>query len=221
MGEESYFKSADEMAELFPDRPELMSNTVDIAETCGIKFEKKHHLPGFPVPPGFEDDMAHLRHLSEEGARERYGDPLPDEVRERLEYELGVIAKTGYAGYFLITWDFCRAARELDIPVGPGRGSAAGSIVAYALRITDVDPLEFDLLFERFLNPERVSMPDIDIDFCYERRGRIIDYVREKYGSELRRPDHHVRDDAGTGRGARCGTGTRVHTGRDRTSWPS
>ena len=183
-GEESYFKSADEMAELFPDRPELMSNTVDIAGTCGIQFEKKHHLPGFPVPPGFEDDMAHLRHLSEEGARERYGDPLPDEVRERLEYELGVIAKTGYAGYFLITWDFCRAARELDIPVGPGRGSAAGSIVAYALRITDVDPLEFDLLFERFLNPERVSMPDIDIDFCYEGRGRIIDYVREKYGSD-------------------------------------
>jgi len=183
-GEESYFKSAEEMAELFPDRPELMSNTVDIAETCGIQFEKKHHLPGFPVPPGFDDDMAHLRHLAEEGARERYGDPLPDEVRERLEYELGVIAKTGYAGYFLITWDFCRAARERDIPVGPGRGSAAGSIVAYSLRITDVDPLEFDLLFERFLNPERVSMPDIDIDFCYERRGRIIDYVREKYGSD-------------------------------------
>jgi DNA polymerase-3 subunit alpha len=183
-GQESYFKSADEMAELFPDRPELMSNTVDIAETCGIEFEKKHHLPGFPVPPGFTDDMAHLRHLAEEGALERFGDPLPDEVRERLDYELGVIAKTGYAGYFLITWDFCRAARERDIPVGPGRGSAAGSIVAYSLRITDVDPLEFDLLFERFLNPERVSMPDIDIDFCYERRGRIIDYVREKYGSD-------------------------------------
>ena len=183
-GQESYFKSADEMAELFPDRPELMSNTVDIAESCGIEFEKKHHLPGFPVPPGFADDMAHLRHLAEQGALERYGDPLPDEVRERLDYELGVIAKTGYAGYFLITWDFCRAARERDIPVGPGRGSAAGSIVAYSLRITDVDPLEFDLLFERFLNPERVSMPDIDIDFCYERRGRIIDYVREKYGSD-------------------------------------
>ena len=183
-GQESYFKSAAEMAELFPDRPELISNTVEIAESCGIKFKKKHHLPAFPVPPGFADDMAHLRHLAEEGARERYGDPLPDEVRERLDYELDVIARTGYAGYFLITWDFCRAARERDIPVGPGRGSAAGSIVAYSLRITDVDPLEFDLLFERFLNPERVSMPDIDIDFCYERRGRIIDYVREKYGSD-------------------------------------
>jgi len=183
-GQESYFKSADEMAELFPDRPELLSRTLEIADACGVQFEKRHHLPGFPVPPGFEDDMAHLRHLAVEGARERYGDPLPDEVHERLDYELGVIAKTGYAGYFLITWDFCRAARERDIPVGPGRGSAAGSIVAYALRITDVDPLEFDLLFERFLNPERVSMPDIDIDFCYERRGRIIDYVREKYGSD-------------------------------------
>ena len=183
-GQESYFKSADEMAELFPDRPELLSNTVAIAESCDIQFEKKHHLPGFPVPEEFETDMAHLRHLTEEGARERYGDPLPHAVRERLDYELGVIAKTGYAGYFLITWDFCRAARELDIPVGPGRGSAAGSIVAYALRITDVDPLEFDLLFERFLNPERVSMPDIDIDFCYEGRGRIIEYVREKYGAD-------------------------------------
>ena len=183
-GQESYFKSAEEMAELFPDRPELISNTLDIAETVGIQFEKKLHLPGFPVPEDFDDDVAHLRHLAQQGAVERYGDPLPEPVRERLEYELDVIVGTGYAGYFLIVWDFCRAARELDIPVGPGRGSAAGSIVAYALRITDVDPLEFDLLFERFLNPERVSMPDIDIDFCYERRSRIIDYVREKYGSD-------------------------------------
>ena len=183
-GQESYFKSSDEMAELFPDRPELMSNTVAIAESCGIRFEKKHHLPGFPVPKEFPDDMAYLRRLAKQGALERYGDPLPENVQERLDYELGVIEKTGYAGYFLITWDFCRAARERDIPVGPGRGSAAGSIVAYSLRITDVDPLEFDLLFERFLNPERVSMPDIDIDFCYEKRGRIIEYVREKYGAD-------------------------------------
>ena len=116
------------------------------------------------------------------GAKGRYGDPLPDEVRDRLGYELGVIENTGYAGYLLIVWDFIVAARERGIPVGPGRGSAAGSIICYALGITDVDPLGFDLLFERFLNPERVSMPDIDIDFCYERRGEVIDYVREKYG---------------------------------------
>jgi DNA polymerase-3 subunit alpha len=119
-----------------------------------------------------------------EGAKERYGDPLPEPVVERLDCELDVIVRTGFAGYFLIVWDFCRAAREMDVPVGPGRGSGAGSIVAYSLRITDVDPLEFDLLFERFLNPERVSMPDFDIDFCYEGRGKIIEYVREKYGSE-------------------------------------
>ena len=122
--------------------------------------------------------------LAEEGAKTRYGDPLPANVRERLEYELGVITKTGYAGYFLITYDFIKAARDRGIPVGPGRGSAAGSLVAYALRITDVCPLEFDLLFERFLNPERVSMPDIDVDFCFERRGEVIEYVRQKYGRE-------------------------------------
>jgi DNA polymerase-3 subunit alpha len=183
-GEESYFKSPEEMATLFPDRPELLSHTVDIAERCGIRFEKKRHLPGFPVPPEFADGTAHLRHLATQGAGERYGDPLPTAVRERLEFELDVIERTGYSGYYLIVWDFCRAARERDIPVGPGRGSAAGSIVAYCLRITGVDPLEFDLLFERFLNPARVSMPDIDIDFCYERRSRIMDYVREKYGSD-------------------------------------
>jgi DNA polymerase-3 subunit alpha len=122
--------------------------------------------------------------LAEAGARERYGDPLAPEVRERLDYELGVITKTGYAGYFLITYDFIKAARDRGIPVGPGRGSAAGSLVAYSLRITDVCPLKFDLLFERFLNPERVSMPDIDVDFCFERRGEVIEYVRQKYGKE-------------------------------------
>jgi DNA polymerase III subunit alpha len=122
--------------------------------------------------------------LAEEGARVRYGNPLPDNVRERLEYELGVITRTGYAGYFLITYDFIKAARDRGIPVGPGRGSAAGSLVAYSLRITDVCPLKFDLLFERFLNPERVSMPDIDVDFCFERRGEVIEYVRQKYGRE-------------------------------------
>ncbi|MFQ5691215.1 MAG: DNA polymerase III subunit alpha [Gemmatimonadota bacterium] len=182
-GQESYFKSSDEMAERFPDHPEVLARTLEIAERCEVRFEQKYHLPGFPLPAEFENDVDMLRRLAHDGARERYGDPLPEEVGERLEYELGVIAQTGYAGYFLIVWDFIRAARERGIPVGPGRGSSAGSIVAYSLRITDIDPLRFDLLFERFLNPERVSMPDIDIDFCYERRSEVIDYVREKYGA--------------------------------------
>ncbi|MCL7968871.1 MAG: DNA polymerase III subunit alpha, partial [marine benthic group bacterium] len=183
-GQESYFKSAEEMSALFPDRPELLETTLQVAEMCDVQFEKSYHLPGFPLPDEFDEDEAYLRHLATVGAKERYGDTLPDRVAERLRYELDVIGSTGYAGYFLIVWDFCRAARELGIPVGPGRGSAAGSIVAFSLRITDVDPLRFDLLFERFLNPERVSMPDIDIDFCFERRSRIIDYVREKYGAD-------------------------------------
>lgn len=183
-GQESYFKSAEEMSALFPDRPELLETTLQVAEMCDVQFEKSYHLPGFPLPDDFEDDENYLRHLATVGAKERYGDPLPERAAERLRYELDVIGSTGYAGYFLIVWDFCRAARELGIPVGPGRGSAAGSIVAFSLRITDVDPLRFDLLFERFLNPERVSMPDIDIDFCFERRSRIIDYVREKYGAD-------------------------------------
>ena len=181
-GEESYFKTAEEMAELFPDLPGLLAETVGIAERCDVGFEKQYRLPSFPLADRFSDPMEMLRHEATEGARRRYGDPLPDAVRERLRYELGVIENTGYAGYLLIVWDFIVAARERGIPVGPGRGSAAGSIICYALEITDVDPLEFDLLFERFLNPERVSMPDIDIDFCYERRGEVINYVREKYG---------------------------------------
>ena len=182
-GEESYFKSPDEMGALFPGRPDVLDNTLRIAEACDVEFERRYYLPNFPLPERFDGDMAYLRHLVEEGARIRYGDPLSGEVRERMEFELDVIERTGYAGYFLIVWDFIRAARELGIPVGPGRGSAAGSLVAYSLQVTDVDPLEFDLLFERFLNPDRISMPDIDIDFCYERRGEVIDYVREKYGA--------------------------------------
>ncbi|WP_419162358.1 DNA polymerase III subunit alpha [Candidatus Palauibacter sp.] len=181
-GEESYFKTADEMAELFPDLPGLIAETVRIAERCDVQVEKQYQLPSFPLPDRFSEPMAMLRHEATEGAKSRYGEPLPDPVRERLAYELDVIENTGYAGYLLIVWDFIVAARERGIPVGPGRGSAAGSIICYALGITDVDPLEFDLLFERFLNPERVSMPDIDIDFCYERRGEVIDYVRDKYG---------------------------------------
>ncbi len=182
-GEESYFKSPEEMGALFPDRPDVLENTLALAEKCEVQFERRYYLPNFPLPELFDEDTVYLRHLVEEGARRRYGDPLSDDVRERMEYELDVIERTGYAGYFLIVWDFIRAARERGIPVGPGRGSSAGSLVAYALQVTDVDPLEFDLLFERFLNPDRISMPDIDIDFCYERRGEVIDYVREKYGN--------------------------------------
>ncbi len=179
-----YFKTAVEMAEAFPGRPDVIENTLRIADEVSHTLEKKYRLPGFPLPPRFDDDNAYLIHLAEAGAVERYGDPVPAEVRGRLDYELDVIVKTGYAGYFLITWDFIRWARENGIPVGPGRGSAAGSLVSYALRITDLDPIAYGLLFERFLNPERISMPDIDIDFCYERRGEVIEYVRAKYGRD-------------------------------------
>lgn len=177
-----YFKSAPEMAERFPDRPDVLENTLKIADQVDVVFEKKIYLPQFPLPEEHSDENKYLEHLALVGARERYGEPLPPEVRERFDYEMEVIKGTGYAGYFLITQDFIRWAREQDIPVGPGRGSAAGSLVAYALRITNIDPLEHDLLFERFLNPERISMPDIDIDFCFERRGEVIEYTRQKYG---------------------------------------
>ncbi|HET7632708.1 MAG TPA: DNA polymerase III subunit alpha [Gemmatimonadaceae bacterium] len=179
-----YFKSSQEMAERFPGHPDVLVNTLKIADEVDVQFVKKYHVPSFPLPDGVTSENDLLVRLSEAGARERYGDPLPENVTERLQYELGVITRTGYAGYFLIVYDFIRAAREMGIPVGPGRGSAAGSLVAYALRITDICPLKYDLLFERFLNPERVSMPDIDVDFCFERRGEVIDYVRQKYGRE-------------------------------------
>jgi DNA polymerase-3 subunit alpha len=179
-----YFKSAPEIQARFPERPDVLENTLRIADEAGFAFEKKYYVPSFPLPAGVETENELLVRLATAGARERYGAELPAEVQERLDYELGVITKTGYAGYFLIVYDFIKAARDRDIPVGPGRGSAAGSIVAYALRITDVCPLKFDLLFERFLNPERVSMPDIDVDFCFERRGEVIEYVRQKYGKE-------------------------------------
>jgi DNA polymerase-3 subunit alpha len=183
-GSESYVKTEKEMLQLFKDHPETLSNTQAVANMCEFSFEKKYFLPSFPRPSEYSSDEALLEALSTSGAEGRYGTPLPANVRERLDYELGVINKAGYAGYFLITQDFIAAARERGIPVGPGRGSAAGSLVAYALGITNVDPLKFDLLFERFLNPERVSMPDIDIDFCFERRGEVIEYVRQRYGKE-------------------------------------
>lgn len=179
-----YFKNADEMRERFAKRPDVLENTLRIASETDVQFSKKYHVPSFPLPKGIKTENELLIKLTEAGAKERYGDPLPAHVRERMDFELDVITKTGYAGYFLIVYDFIKAARDLGIPVGPGRGSAAGSLVAYSLRITDVCPLQFDLLFERFLNPERVSMPDIDVDFCFERRGEVIEYVRQKYGRD-------------------------------------
>jgi DNA polymerase-3 subunit alpha len=183
-GQESYVKSEKEMKPLFPGRPEVLAETTRVAELCEFDFEKRYFLPQYPRPAEFASDNDLLVHLARLGARERYGDPLPQAVVERLDYELDVIQRTGYAGYFLIVYDLVKAARDRGIPVGPGRGSAAGSLVAFALRVTNVDPLRFDLLFERFLNPERISMPDIDLDFCFERRGEIIEYVRTRYGRE-------------------------------------
>jgi DNA polymerase-3 subunit alpha len=177
-----HLRPAAEMRALFVEYPDAVSNTLEIAERCDVVLERDRYLlPEFPLPDGFDQPDDYLRHLTEVGARARYGEP-DERVRERLDYELKVIEDMDFAGYFLITSDFVRAARERDIPVGPGRGSAAGSIVCYSLGITDIDPLEHDLLFERFLNPARVSMPDIDIDFCFEGRERVIQYVIDTYG---------------------------------------
>src|SRR3989441_632248 len=183
-GQESYVKSEREMRALFPDYPDVVAETQRVAELCEFDFEKRYFLPQYPRPAEFASDNDLLVHLARAGARERYGDPPPAAVEQRLAYELDVIQRTGYAGYFLIVYDLIKAARDRGIPTGPGRGSSAGSLVAYALGITAVDPLKFDLLFERFLNPERVSMPDIDLDFCFERRGEVIEYVRARYGRE-------------------------------------
>src|SRR2546427_1266641 len=182
-GQESYVKSEKEMSTLF-NRADVLAETARVAELCEFDFEKRYFLPQYPRPAEFASDQDLLVHLARQGAIERYGDPLSDEVERRLDYELDVITRTGYAGYFLIVYDLVKAARDRGIPVGPGRGSAAGSLIAYALRITTVDPLKFDLLFERFLNPERISMPDIDLDFCFERRGEVLEYARERYGRE-------------------------------------
>ncbi|MGD9524162.1 MAG: DNA polymerase III subunit alpha [Gemmatimonadales bacterium] len=183
-GTESYVKSESEMRTLFADCPETIDLTQAVADRCEFDFEKRYFVPSFPRPEQFATDDDLLRDLVTRGLEERYGTPLPAAVVERRDFELGVIGDAGYAGYFLITQDFINAARARGIPVGPGRGSAAGSIVAYGLGITSVDPLAFDLLFERFLNPSRVSMPDIDVDFCFERRGEVIEYVRERYGRD-------------------------------------
>ncbi|MSS19627.1 DNA polymerase III subunit alpha [Pseudoramibacter porci] len=179
-----YFKSPDEMAALFPDHPEALENTVKIAERCDVTFDMENaHLPQFELPEGFESAGAYLRHLCETGLAKRY-DPVTPEIQERMAYELATIHEMGFDNYFLVVWDFIHYAKTHGIPVGPGRGSAAGSLVAYALDITTLDPLKYNLIFERFLNPERVTMPDIDCDFCYERRQEVIDYVIRKYGKD-------------------------------------
>lgn len=181
--DEFYMKSGDEMNDLFSHIPEALDNTLHIAERCDVTFNfDEHHLPKFDVPEG-ETAESYLRTICEGEIPKLYGKSFP-KLEERLDYELGVINKMGFEDYFLIVWDYVRYAREHDILVGPGRGSAAGSVVAYLLGITGLDPLKYDLLFERFLNPERISMPDIDIDFCYEKRGLAIDYVTKKYGKE-------------------------------------
>ncbi|MCP4573119.1 MAG: DNA polymerase III subunit alpha [bacterium] len=179
-----YLKSSREMLELFKDWPDAVANTLRIADMVDFEMELGHLLlPEFPLPEGFTTPDEYVTHLALEGLKARY-DSITPEIKERLEYELGIIAQTGYAGYFLIVWDFIDASRKLNIPVGPGRGSAAGSLVCYSMGITDIDPIRHQLLFERFLNPERISMPDIDVDFCYEGRERVIAYVADKYGRE-------------------------------------
>ena len=181
---ELYVKSEAEMRALFPNFPGAIENTAKIAARCNVEFDfSTTHLPKFPLPEGETDALAYLRALCEKGLRERYGEGRKD-ARERMEYELGVISGMGYVDYFLIVWDFIHYARTHGVGVGPGRGSGAGSIVAYCLGITSIDPIQYNLLFERFLNPERISMPDIDVDFDYERRGQVIDYVRRRYGSD-------------------------------------
>ncbi len=184
-GDQHYLKTAAEMRWLFDEVPEACDNTLWIAERCNVDIEFGNpQLPNFPLPEGFENDAEYLRHLTFEGAKERWGQQLPDHIVERLVYELQVIADMGFSSYFLIVWDLIKHARDNNIRVGPGRGSAAGCAVAYTLRITDLDPIEYDLLFERFLNPSRVSMPDIDMDFDSRYRDEMIRYAAEKYGRD-------------------------------------
>ncbi len=181
---EYWIKSQEEMAALFPGDDEVLKNTVKIAESCDLEIEiGKNYLPLFPIPESASERNPndYLAHLVENGIKSHYKN-ITDEIKERAEYELSVIKQMGFAGYFLIVQDFIHYAKDNGIPVGPGRGSVAGSLVAYALGITDIDPIKFNLIFERFLNPERISMPDIDIDFCDERRGEVIDYIKDKYG---------------------------------------
>ncbi len=181
--QEFYLKSEEELRQLFPGCDEAFDNTVKIAEMCNVEFTfHEYHLPAYPVPEGYTNEE-YFRKLCYDGFRERYPQE-PKEYKERMDYEISVISSMGYVNYYLIVWDFIHYAKEVGIPVGPGRGSGAGSIVAYCIHITEVDPMKYGLIFERFLNPERVSMPDFDTDFCQERRGEVIDYVYRKYGAD-------------------------------------
>jgi len=181
---ETYFKSPEQMRKLFPGHPEAIANTLDIADKCNFEMkEKDTQLPDFPIPDDFDSPDHYLRHVVERNVSEAYAEITP-QIKERIDYELRVIREMGFSGYFLIVWDIVKSAKNSGIPVGPGRGSAAGSIICYILGITSIDPLRNGLLFERFLNPERVSMPDIDIDFCDDRRQEVIDHVVETYGKE-------------------------------------
>ncbi len=183
--DELYIKSPEEMIEYFNAFPDAIQNTVKIAEKCNVEFEFGHTiLPDYTVPEGYETHYDYLKKLCDDGIKERYGENPSKEILDRASYELEVIKKMGYVDYYLIVWDFIHFAKNNDIPVGPGRGSGAGSILAYAIGITDIDPMKYDLLFERFLNPERVSMPDFDVDFSDEQRGEVIDYVSKKYGHD-------------------------------------
>ena len=183
--DELYVKSPQEMSDYFSAFPDAIENTVKIADKCNVEFEFGHTiLPNYDVPPQYPTHYDFLKELCDKGLKKRYGEHPSDEVLKRAEYEIGIIKKMGYVDYYLIVWDFIHYAKSQGIPVGPGRGSGAGSILAYAIEITDIDPMKYGLLFERFLNPERISMPDFDVDFCYERRQEVIDYVSEKYGHD-------------------------------------
>ena len=183
--DELYVKSPEEMIEYFKNIPEAIENTVKIAEKCNVEFEFGHTiLPNYDVPEQYSTHYDYLESLTQAGLTKRYGQNITKEIQERAQYELSVIKKMGYVDYFLIVWDYINYAKTHNIPVGPGRGSGAGSIVAYSIGITDIDPIKYNLIFERFLNPERISMPDFDVDFCYEKRDKVIEYVCDKYGKE-------------------------------------
>lgn len=183
--DELYVKSPEEMIEYFKNIPEAIENTVKIAEKCNVEFEFGHTiLPNYDVPEQYSTHYDYLESLTQAGLAKRYGQNITKEIQDRAQYELSVIKKMGYVDYFLIVWDYINYAKTHNIPVGPGRGSGAGSIVAYSIGITDIDPIKYNLIFERFLNPERISMPDFDVDFCYEKRDKVIEYVCDKYGKE-------------------------------------
>ena len=183
--DELYVKSPEEMSEYFKNFPDAIENTVKIAEKCNVEFEFGHTiLPNYDVPEEYATHYDYFKKLCDDGIKKRYGENPSQEILDRAEYELKIISQMGYVDYYLIVWDYINYAKSIGIPVGPGRGSGAGSILAYAIGITDIDPMKYNLLFERFLNPERISMPDFDVDFCYERRGEVIDYVERKYGKD-------------------------------------